>query len=183
MRKDVVEEAGERCGPTGTSGQPAVQADREHPREVGSLAVENVETVLEIGEELVAAVESRRGGKPHVVGIERVGYNQLWATRAIEPVGQLVGVAVGRIEESLILHDDAERVWGATTLVEAERPRADHLGVNADRFANMRELVFPGKILVLDPFQAVRGDFPVSLLHRHDDVGMARHGGRYAKHG
>ena len=55
VRREVVEEAGERGGAAGASGESAMQPDRHHLRPSRlAVGVEHVETVAEIGEELVA---------------------------------------------------------------------------------------------------------------------------------
>ena len=42
-----------------------------------ALGVEHVEGVLQVREELLAGVEPLRRGEAHVVGIERVGHDQV----------------------------------------------------------------------------------------------------------
>ena len=121
----VIEKPRQRRRPSRAADEPAVEADRHHLRRTGApLLVEQVEAVLEVGEELVARVEPLRGGKAHVVGIERVGHDQVRPARTLDPVGQIVGIGVGGVEEAALLHDDARRVRGAAALVEAERTLA-----------------------------------------------------------
>src|SRR4051794_40742186 len=74
---DVVEKALQGRGTAGPADHPAMQADRHHFRRGLALGVEDVKTVLEIGEELLAAAEPLRVDKTHVVGIERIGNDQM----------------------------------------------------------------------------------------------------------
>ncbi len=54
-----------------------MQTDRHHLRRAFlAFLIERVESILEIGEELVAGVEALRRGKAHVVCFERIGDDQ-----------------------------------------------------------------------------------------------------------
>src|ERR1700691_72407 len=84
----VVEKA-LQCGDSSWSAdQAAVQSDRQHLRCVISVRItfpiQGIERRLQVIEELAGAVETLRGGKPHVVAIERVGYYQV---RNAAPLG------------------------------------------------------------------------------------------------
>ena len=76
-------------------------------RPVRAFGIERVEAVLEIGEELVAGIEALRRGEAHVVGVERVGDDQLRPSGAmavmLEPIGQFVVIGVGDIGEAAFL--------------------------------------------------------------------------------
>src|SRR5690606_27960173 len=97
----VVDEALESRGATGTAYEAAVQANSHHARPAGlAFAIERVEAVLQVGEELVAVGEPGGDGEAHVVGLERVGDDQLRRDRIavavmVEPVRQLVVIGVG----------------------------------------------------------------------------------------
>ena len=77
VRRDVIEETRQRRGAPGTADEPAMQADRHHLRRGLAFRIERVESVLQIGEELVAGIEALRRGEAHVVGVERIGHDQL----------------------------------------------------------------------------------------------------------
>src|ERR1700722_5234486 len=79
---DVVEKAHQGRGAAGTSDDPAMQADRHHLRRGRAFGIEHVETILEIGEELIAAAEPLRIDEAHVVGIEAVGNDQMRSGRS-----------------------------------------------------------------------------------------------------
>ena len=74
---DVVEEAHQGRSAAGPADQAAMQADRHHLRRRRAFLIEHVKTVLEIGEEFLAAAKALRGDKAHVVGVERVGDDEL----------------------------------------------------------------------------------------------------------
>src|SRR6056297_1035872 len=64
----------------GAPDQTAMQADTQHlGRARLPLGIEHVETVLEILKKLLARDIARRGGKTHVIGLQRVGNDQLLA--------------------------------------------------------------------------------------------------------
>src|SRR4051794_31946737 len=78
VARHVVEEALQRGEPGGTADDAAVQPHRQHLRRaVQALAVEDVERVAQVREELVAGAEALRGGEPHVGGVERVRHDQV----------------------------------------------------------------------------------------------------------
>ena len=175
---DIVEKAFQGLRPAGTPDEAAMQADRHHLRRaLNALLVEAVEAVLEIGEILVARVEALRRGEAHVVGVERVGHDQLVACPEARPVGQVVGIGVGGIGEAALFGHQPHGVVGGAARVPAARRLAHHLGVQADRLLHVGALGGLVGILVLDPFQPVAGDLPVGLLHRRDLFGRARQRG------
>jgi len=116
---DIVEKTRQRGSAAGTADETAMQADRHHLRPIVALGVERVETVLEIGEELFAAIETLRRGEAHVVGVERVGHEQLLAFSVIVPIGQFVGIDVGRIEKAAFFYCQRNGIFRRAALVEA----------------------------------------------------------------
>ena len=72
---------------------------------------------------------------------------------------------------------------GAAAGIPAARPRAGRFGVQPDRLAHVRGLLGLGKLLVIDPLQAVAGDVPVGLAHGRDDFRIARECGGYPEYG
>src|ERR1700730_14581889 len=77
----VVEKSLQRGDAPGTPAEPRMQPDRQHLGRVLSLwiafAIQGVERVLQVVEELRAGIESLGGGEAHVVGVERVRYDQV----------------------------------------------------------------------------------------------------------
>ena len=104
-----------RDGRRAGSGARSTASSARRGRRV-AFGVQPVERVLEEGEELVAAVEALRRGEAHVVGVERVGHDQVRhrSARALDlgPVRQVVGIAVGVVDEPAVLDDQAPRVRG-----------------------------------------------------------------------
>ena len=57
-----------------------------------ALFIELVERVFQVSEKLVAGVKSLGGGKSHVVGVQRVGYDQVQTVALMVPVGKIVSI-------------------------------------------------------------------------------------------
>ena len=55
--------------------------------------------------------------EPHVVGIQRVGHDKLRPAADTRPIGQIVGVGVGAVEEAAFLGDQSQRVGAAPDCV------------------------------------------------------------------
>ena len=155
-----------------------MQADAHHLRAAGlAFGVERVERVLQIGEELVAAVEALGRGEAHVIGVERIRDDQLLLAIMLVPVGQVVRIGVGNVVETASFRHEIDRVDGTAAGIPATRPLAGHERVQADGLGDGRALVVRRHVLVLDPFEAVRGDFPTGFDHRRDLGGRALQGG------
>ena len=97
---DVFYKSFQRLNTPRTPDQAAVQTDRHH---LGitrrTFRIESVESIAQVGIELVSRIEALRGGKPHVVAIQRIGDDQLVAPRDPGPVWQIIVVGVGDIVE------------------------------------------------------------------------------------
>ena len=119
--EDEVEESHQRRGTRRVARQPTVQTHREHLRGLRSLRIEDVEGIPQVGEELLPRVEALGGGEAHVVGVQGVGHDEVGPTRDLDPVGQVVGVGVGVVEEAAVLDDEAARIGAVPTGVPAER--------------------------------------------------------------
>ena len=172
----VVEEPLQRRRPPRPAGQAAVQPDRQHaPAPLRTLAVEDIKAVLEVLEEMLARVEALRGGEAHVVDVEGVGHDQLLAAADKLPVGQLVRIGVGKIQEPAFGRPDRERVGRGTSLVEPERPGAGDRRVKSDRLVDVGSLLLERVVPVVDPTQAVAGDLPARLVHGRDRLGVSSH--------
>src|SRR5258708_38463671 len=91
MIHDVIEKPHQRSRAPRPPEHPAMQAYRHHLRRCFAFGIQNVETVLEIAKELVAAAEPLRIDEAHVVGIEAVGNDQMRSGRSLDPVRQIVG--------------------------------------------------------------------------------------------
>ena len=147
MRLDVVNEPLQRRGAARAADQPAMQADIHHARPPrATLFVVRVERIPEIGEELVAGIEALRRRETHVVGVQRVGNDQLRPDLVavavmVQPIGQFVVIGVGHIVEAAFLGGKPHRVGGTAPGIPAGRPLASHLGMQSDRLLQIAPLV------------------------------------------
>ena len=107
---DMIDESFEGMNTPGPTDQPAMQTDRHHPRNSGALNVERIETVAQIGEKLLARVESLRRCKTYVVCIEGIGHHQVIFVGDPGPVGQIIVIGVGVIQKSAFFYEQFARV-------------------------------------------------------------------------
>ena len=178
----IIQKPSERGGTAGAAHEAAMQADGQHLRADRAFFVKHVEGIPEIGEKLVSAVEALGRGETHVVGIERIGHDQVLIRLVRMPIGKIVGVGIGAVEKSAVLDRQRQRVFRRSALIEAQRTRARDLFVHTDRVLNMRPFLGGGEILVFDPFQTVTGDFPTGPPHRIHRGGIAGQRGRHPEH-
>lgn len=149
-----------------------MQADIHHARPPGlTLGIERVETVFQIGEELVARIEALRRGEAHVVGVERIGDDELRAAGMLEPVGQFVVIGVGDVVEAAFFSHQPHRVDRGAARIPAGRALAGHLVMQFDRRFEVTALILGAVVAIVDPPQPVRGDLPAGVLHGRDLVG------------
>src|SRR4029079_9388315 len=157
VTRDMIEEAFERHGPSGPPDQPAMQAHGHHLwRAAPSLLIKEIEAVAQIAQELLAAVKSLRCREAHVIGIERIGYDEMiTALRPRDPIRQIIGIGIRRIEKTALFHHQLRRIDRAAPGIPAERPLAGDLSMDANGLLEMRALIGRAVILVFDPFEAV----------------------------
>src|SRR5690606_26072710 len=92
----IVDEALQRSRAAGPADEAAVKADAHHGRaSLPAFFIERVESVFQIGEELITRVKALRRGETHIVGIERIGDDDLRFCRIamavmVDPVGQII---------------------------------------------------------------------------------------------
>ena len=92
-------------------------------------------------------------------------------------------VAVGVVGETAVLGDQPRGVWRGPALIPAARSAAGQARVEGDRLRDMRALDRLGHRLIVDPAQAVAGDFPARRDHRRDRRRVRRHRRGDAEHG
>src|SRR5262249_6781838 len=73
----IVEESRQPLGAAGAPAQPVVQSERHHARLALALAVEHVEAVLHVGEEVVGGREGKIAVAPVVVGLVGIRDDQV----------------------------------------------------------------------------------------------------------
>ena len=89
-----------------------MQPDRHHlGLPCHALGIQRIETVFEIGEKLIAGIKALRCGKPHIIGIQRVGHHQLIAIFHPLPIGQIIAIAVGNILKSALFGGQRHSVF------------------------------------------------------------------------
>ena len=82
--------------------QAAVQADGKHLGRFLAFGIQHVEGVAQVLEERLAMGEALGQGEAHVVGVQSIGHHQVGRARLRSPVGEVVCVAVGVVEEALL---------------------------------------------------------------------------------
>ena len=103
--------------------------------------------------------------------------------RPLNPIGQIVGIGIGRIEKTAFFHHQFQRVVGRLALINTKRAGAGNFRVKAHGFADMLAFGLFGNILIFPPAQSVAGDFPVGFFHGGNGFRVARHGKRHAING
>ena len=160
-----------------------MQPHGHHPGAHRPLGVQHVEGVAEVGEELVGGVEPLRGREPHVVRVQGVGHDEVRASVFGVPVGQLVGVGIGVVEESPLLHHEAPGVGAVAPRVPAEGALAGDPRLDLDRGPQVLALGVGVDVLVVDPAPAVARDLPIRLAHRGHRLRVALERHRDPVHG
>src|SRR5262245_36715984 len=102
-RGGVIEKTCERGCASRAPDQPAVQSDGHHFRRLLAFGIERVECVLEIGKEVIAGAETLCVDETHVVGVERVGNDEMWSFRSAHPIWQIVGVGIRGIKKAAVV--------------------------------------------------------------------------------
>ncbi len=89
---NIIEKSHKRRRPPRPARKTAVQTDAHHPGLLDTLCVKYVESIFEIGEKLIAGIETRGRGKTHIVAIERIGYDEVRTVLARYQLRQIIGV-------------------------------------------------------------------------------------------
>jgi hypothetical protein len=90
-----------------------------------------------------------------------------------DPVGELVVVGVGVVEETALLDEKSPRVGaGAVPAVPAKRPAPGRADERLDRTPNVLPLLCLGQLEVLDPPPAVAADVVPCVDDRARDRGV-----------
>src|SRR4029453_18800308 len=116
----IIEEASQGCRPPRTSDEATVQTDRHHFGSGFTLGIEDVEAIPQIGEELLAAIKPLVGGESHIVGVQRIRNDQVRHTVISHPIGQIVGIAIGVVEKSALLHEEFTGIGTAAASIPTQ---------------------------------------------------------------
>jgi len=76
MSRHMIEEKLQPAQPGRPAHDAAMQTNVEQLRAISALGVQHIECIFQIGEKLLAVVETLGSGEAHVVGIEGVGNHQ-----------------------------------------------------------------------------------------------------------
>ena len=178
---DIVDEALQPGHLAGATDQAAMQADAHHLRLPRlPFGIKHIEGVLQILIELLAGDVAGRGGEAHVIRLQRIGDDQLVTPTHALPIGQIVVISVGHIGELPGFGGQRHGIDAATPGIPALGRGAHDLCMQADRLGDGGGFFGLGHVLVLDPFQPVRRDFPARILHRRHLFGAARQGRGHA---
>src|SRR5262249_53990837 len=183
---DMLEQARQRSNPAGATDDAAVKANAHHAWSAfDSQAIEPVERITAVAEELLAGAEIAAALQAAVVVVEAIGDHQVSLARNLRPVGEIVVVRVAVIEKAAALEEEAPRVGARTPGVPADRSASDHAGEGVDVAQHVRPLHVLGDELIVDPALTVAGDLEATphdlgggcriTLERHPD---GKDGGR-----
>ena len=155
-----------------------MQTDRHHFGGPPAFGPEHVEGIPQIREELIAVTEALRIDEAHVIGIERIGDDQMRLLGSAHPIGQIVGIGIRGIEKAALVQNGLQGIDRISPRVPAERALAGCFGVDANRLGELSALVRLGHVLVIDPFETMAGDFPLRLAHGRNGLRISRQRGR-----
>ncbi len=162
----------------GAPNQTAMQTNRHHfGLTCNTFGVKRIKAVFQIIVKLITCIKALRGGKTHVVGIQRVGDNQLVARTVTHPVRQIIGVRIRNVIKAAIFGNQPFGILRAAPRVPSARWLACDFGVQTDGFGHVGALAVFGAVFVFNPFQPVAGNFPTRILHRgnlHRRAGQGR---------
>src|ERR1700730_11071890 len=147
----MVEKAREPRRAARTTGQSHLQPDGHHLGRRRSLRVEDVESVPEIGVEILAGVEALDPAELHVVVVHGVGNDEVALAGHRDPVRQVVVVRVGVVEKAALFHHEPAGVRALPARVPAERPAAREPGEDLHGALQVRALFLLAHVLVVDP--------------------------------
>jgi hypothetical protein len=168
-RRDVREKAVEPACAARPADDAAVEADGE---QAAPFRAQDVERVDQVGREVVGGDEAVREQELEVVRVERVRDDEMVGAVHLDPVGQLVGVGVGVVEEAAVLDDEpARRVRAAAGVPPDGPPPADPLD-RRDGALEMGALLLRREFPVVDPPPAVARHLPPGGHHRAGGVGV-----------
>ena len=118
--EDVVDQALQPGSSARTSNDAPVKADRKHLRASHlALPPQHVEGIATVLFPFLAGRETPDSCKTHVVGVHRVGHDEVAAPGDCGPVGKIVSVGVGVVEEPAVLDNQSSSVGRVTPRVPA----------------------------------------------------------------
>src|SRR5262249_54865869 len=132
------------------------------------LRVEKIERVDHVAGEIVRTTEAGIAIEPVVVGLERIGNDEMAAASDLHPIGELVVESVAVIEEAAGLHQKFAGVLAWPSVEPADRRTAGKLANAFDREPDVLALGCLVHVVVVDPAPAVTDDLmPFSKKRPH----------------
>ena len=113
-----------------------------------------------------------------IVGDERVRHHEMALAVNLGPVGQVVAVAIGVVEETAFLGDELARVDAHLAAIPAQRPRPRRLLERDDGALDRLALLVPVHLVVVAPAVAVPHNVVAALGDLRPDcrIALDRHG-------
>ena len=111
MLQDVVQRRGKRSGSRRTASQAGMETDRHESGRLGALLVKLVEGRLEIGFEIHWRTESGGQREFSVIGVHRVGDDEMRLAADLDPIGQFVIIGVRIVQKAAFLDQETAGVF------------------------------------------------------------------------
>ena len=132
MLRYVVEESLQTCRPRGMPDKPHVEPNRHHLRLPLSLAVQQIESVLQEREEVLRGKESP-DSELQVVRAQGIRNDQVRLSLNLDPVGKLVIVRIRVVSKAALLDQQPTRMnAGTISAVPPQRSLAHSAGQRID---------------------------------------------------
>ena len=167
----------------GKTGRPpdktAMQPYRHHLWGGIALGIQRIECINQIGGKLVPGMKALCRGKAHVVGVQRIGDNQMRAVGLATPERQVIGIVICIIQKAAFLGDKHARMLRCAARIPAQRAGAADGCVDVDGLLQMRPLLIHGHAVIIDPAIAMRGNLVTIGKGTLDDCRMTLHGHRH----
>ena len=137
----MVEELLEAGDPRGSADDAQMQADRQHARCACAFRVQPVEGGDAVAREILREGEAAAVEEAHVVGVERIGQDDMGMPANLDDIGQIVVVGVGIVEEAAMLDEQRTGAFARRGAgVEADRRRAGGGAERCHRTGDRRSL-------------------------------------------
>src|SRR5579863_5021555 len=157
-RRDVVEKADQPGDPARAPDQPVVHRQRHQPWPVGALGIERLEAIDHVAGEIVAGREPAVLVEAVVVGLERIGDDEVARAANRHPVWQFVVEAVAVVEKGAEFEMEAPGIGARAPGHPADGTHPGHPLQGLDAAPDMLPLLVHRHPLVVEPAIAVADD-------------------------
>src|SRR5579872_4617278 len=173
------DQAGRLAGP---ADQPVVQRDAHQLRALGALVIEQVEAVDQILRKFIGGAEAGIAVETVVVGLERIGNDEMSAAADLDPEGQLVAEIVAIVRKAAMLDQKSARVDAWPAVEPSDRRRAGQLLDSGDGELDMLPLLVFRRLMIVEPAPAVADDFVARLGKGAGQFGIHLQAANHAQH-